>query len=350
MKSHYTIPFFIPHKGCPFSCIFCDQNKITGETGIIPPSGVAAKIRSYLKTIPKRDTFVEAAFFGGSFTGLKRDLQRSYLEKVRPFIKKGRIQGIRISTRPDLIDVDILAMLKKFGVERIELGVQSMSDKVLRKTKRGHTASDVEKASRLILDKGFMLGHQLMVGLPGSTLKVELSSAKKSIRLGAEEVRIYPLVVIKGTPLANMWRRGLYAPLSEGEAIKRCAALISLFEENKVRVIRCGLHPSEGLLSGREYCAGPFHPAFRQKVETYLYLGLFRSLFKNKKLLKRIKTIYYNPKETSSVIGYCRTNAVYIEEAINRRGILKASASVRSGAVRLRFNNGKLMTVKREKH
>ncbi|MEE8359500.1 MAG: radical SAM protein [Candidatus Omnitrophota bacterium] len=350
MKSHYTIPFFIPHKGCPFSCIFCDQNKITGKTGIIPPSGVAPKIRSYLKTIPKRDVFVETAFFGGSFTGLKRDLQRSYLEKVRPFIKKGQIQGIRISTRPDFIDADILAMLKKFGVERIELGVQSISDKVLKRSGRGHTAYDVERASRLILEKGFRLGHQLMVGLPGSTFKDELLSAKRSIMLGAGEVRIYPLVVIKGTPLAKMWSKGLYIPLSEGEAIKRCAALISLFEKEKVRVIRCGLHPSKGLLSGKEYCAGPFHPAFRQKVETYLYRMLFKAIFKDKKLLRTIKTIFYNPKEASSVIGYCRANAVYIEGLVDRRGIFKASASTKPGTVCLRFNNGKRMTAKRSKY
>ncbi|MFH1752839.1 MAG: radical SAM protein, partial [Candidatus Omnitrophota bacterium] len=212
MRSHYTIPFFIPHEGCPFSCIFCDQNKITGQADAVKPGGVAPKIRSYLKTIPKKGARVEVAFFGGSFTGLGKDLQCSYLEKVAPFLRSGAIDGIRVSTRPDFIDLETLKMLKRYGVKRVELGVQSMSESVLKKALRGHTFQDIERASSLILNSRLRLGHQLMIGLPGSTLRHEIASAMKSIRMGASEVRIYPLVVIKGTPLEKMWKSGAYIP------------------------------------------------------------------------------------------------------------------------------------------
>lgn len=260
---HYTIPFFIPHKGCTHLCIFCDQNRITGEK-IPDVHEVPEKIEKYLSTMPKEGAHIEVGFFGGSFTGLPQEVQQKYLDAVKPFLKDRRVQGLRLSTRPDLIDKDVVSFLKGKGVTCIELGVQSMDNKVLTASKRGHTAEDTEKASRIILDAGIELGHQMMLGLPLSTLRGELFTAKRMKEMGAGQVRIYPALVIKGTRLAELWENGEYEPLSLEEAAERAAHLIKYFESNNIKVIRCGLHPSEGLVSREEYLAGPFHPTFGQ--------------------------------------------------------------------------------------
>jgi histone acetyltransferase (RNA polymerase elongator complex component) len=262
---HYTIPFFIPLKGCTRKCIFCDQRRITGES-MPDPADVPGKIRRYLATMPAEGIHVEVGFFGGSFTGLPLNIQEEFLSAVRPFVDGGSVRGIRLSTRPDLIDESIVSFLKGLCVTCIELGVQSMSDEILAAAKRGHTSKDTEKASRQIKEAGLVLGHQMMLGLPRSGFTEEWFTARRIKELGAEQVRIYPVIVIKGTELAEMWRRKEYRPLSEEEAVERAAKLISYFEANDIKVIRCGLHPSEGLLSGEEYLAGPFHPAFGQKA------------------------------------------------------------------------------------
>lgn len=264
---HYTIPFFIPLRGCPFKCIFCDQEKITGR-GMPDARDVPGKITKYLSTMPD-DAHIEVGFFGGSFTGLPERAIREFLEPVKPFIGAGRVKGIRLSTRPDLINKDVIDLLKAYNVICIELGVQSMSDKVLAASSRGHTALDTERASRMILAEGLVLGHQMMLGLPLSTLKDEMYTAEKIAELGAAQVRIYPALVIKDTEMALMWQRGEYVPLSLNEGVERAGRLIRYFEDRSIKVIRCGLHPSEGLISGEEYLAGPFHPAFGQKAREY---------------------------------------------------------------------------------
>jgi histone acetyltransferase (RNA polymerase elongator complex component) len=264
-KRYYIIPFFIPHKGCTHKCVFCDQKRITGEDAP-RAEDVPEKIEKYLSTMPGTGAHIEIGFFGGSFTGLSLEAQEKFLKPVKTFLDKGRVQGIRLSTRPDLIDEKTVLFLKKQGVSCIELGVQSMSDKVLSASKRGHTAKDTEQASRVILAEGLMLGHQMMLGLPSSGPDEELYTAERISELGAGQVRIYPVVVIRGTELADLWLGGKYVPLEEEEAVKRAARLILFFESKGVKVIRCGLHPSEGLISGEECLAGPFHPAFGQKA------------------------------------------------------------------------------------
>lgn len=303
MKAHYTIPFFIPLRGCPYKCIFCDQNKITGKE-TAHPEDIAKTIQNYLSTIRGSASHIEVGFFGGTFTGLPINIQEEYLKEIRPFINDRKIHGIRLSTRPDFINDDILDILKKYNVTCIELGVQSMSDKVLKASKRGHTAKDTIKASKMILKKGFKLGHQIMAGLPQSTFKDELCTAKQSKKLGAKEVRIYPVLVIKNTELAELWEKGDYSPLSEDDAINRCANLIIYLEANNIKVIRCGLHPSDGLAIGKDLLAGPFHVSFRQKVENRIFSDMLGHISSKYNPIK----ILYNPDDEASIFGYQNIN------------------------------------------
>ena len=230
------------------------------------PESVPGKIEQYLATMPGSGVHKEVGFFGGTFTGLSLQEQRHFLEPVRPFLEEERVQGLRLSTRPDLVDEKKARFLKTHGVTCVELGVQSMSDSVLARSKRGHTAEDVKNASWAILTEGLSLGHQMMVGLPDSSLEDELYTAKCIAHLGASQVRIYPVIVICETELAEEWRLEKYEPLPLEEALDRAALLIQFFESNDIKVIRCGLHPSEGLLSGEEYLAGPFDPRFGQRA------------------------------------------------------------------------------------
>lgn len=258
---NYTIPFFIPHKGCAHRCVFCDQSAITSAR--MPMArDVPLKIEKFLSTMPPGDKKVQVGFFGGSFTGIPYSVQEEYLSPVKTFIEEGRICGIRLSTRPDLIDENSLDFLRNRGVHCIELGVQSMSPDVLEASGRGHTTEDTEKASYLIKSRGFELAHQMMLGLPESDFDKEMRTALRISEMGASQVRIYPLIVMEDTELAGMWQRGEYAPLDLEEAVERAANIISFFVSKGVKVIRCGLHATEGLLSGSGFLAGPFHPAF----------------------------------------------------------------------------------------
>ena len=341
MKKFYTIPFFIPHLGCPFSCIFCGQKKISGRTKAVLPREIAPTIEKYIKTIPKNNTHREVAFFGGSFTAIPIEEQTAYLKEVIPFIKSGDIQGVRLSTRPDFIDTKIFRNLKKYNVNTIELGVQSMSEDVLKKAKRGHTAKDVKKASGLIKKMGFNLGHQLMAGLPGSSLRKEIMTAKAVIKMKADEVRIYPVIVVRGTALETMYRKGLYKPLEEEEAIARCAELVKLFRRNRIKVLRCGLHPSRGFLSGKDMIKGPFHEAFGQKVESFIYGEILKKFIDREKKPGRIKRIIFHPKATASVIGHKRHNAAYIERITGNFKMFSSSCALSEGELIAEYKNGK---------
>jgi histone acetyltransferase (RNA polymerase elongator complex component) len=271
---HFTIPFFIPHRGCPHKCVFCDQRGITGEDGlkIISPEDIVSRIDTYLSTMPASGVHVQVGFFGGSFTGIADEEQRTLLAPVKRFIEEKRVHGIRVSTRPDLIDEKKVCLLKSHHVNCIELGVQSVAADVLEASLRGHSPEDVFEASRVIKSAGLELVHQLMLGLPLSSYDKEFLTARTAVDLGAGQVRIYPVIVMKGTELAKMWKRKEYVPLETEEAVERAARLINFFRKEGVKVIRCGLHPSEGLISGEEYLAGPFHPAFghlaRQRAES----------------------------------------------------------------------------------
>lgn len=304
-KKHFNIPVFIPELACPFQCIYCNQRKITGITNISSGEEINKIIRSHLSTIPAEDTETELAFFGGNFTGISLPDQKSFLELAQPFITSGRIQGIRISTRPDYITPEILRMLKDYHVTIIELGAQSMDNEVLKLSKRGHTADDTINASRMILDYGFRLGLQMMTGLPGDTFEKSLYTADCFVNLGATQTRIYPALVIRGTQLGELYQQGKYQPLKLEEAIRRSKKLLLFFENAGVNVIRVGLHPSEGLLTGNDLVAGPFHPSFRELVLTEIWTDLLSPLSKNP---GKTLTLRVPPGQMNYAIGYSGKN------------------------------------------
>lgn len=262
MKKHANIPIFIPHLGCPNNCVFCNQRSISGHASF-DESTVPAEIDEALLTIEKRgsDIETEIAFFGGSFTGIDRSLMVSLLETAYAYIRSGRVDSIRLSTRPDYIDEEILSILEKYGVRTIELGLQSMSDEVLQKTKRGHTVKQAEDACRLIKKHGFELVGQMMIGLPGSDMKKELETAEKICALGADGARVYPTVIFYNTELCEMARLGEYQPLSNEEAVIRTAAVLKVLDKSGVPCIRVGLCASENLADEKEVYGGANHSA-----------------------------------------------------------------------------------------
>lgn len=270
-KKHYIIPIFVPHEGCPHNCVFCNQNSITGASSNINGYFVQDTVDKYLKTINKHDAIVEVSFFGGTFTAINKENQNELLSSVRKYKENGEINYIRLSTRPDYIDHEIMQNLKKNLVDIIELGVQSMDDEVLRRSGRGHSSNDVVEASNLIKEYGFTLGHQIMIGLPGDTFEKDILTTKKIIELAPDMCRIYPALVIKDTPMEIMYNNCTYKPYSLDEAIEISKILYIMLISNNINVIRVGLQPTEEINEGKEIVAGPFHPAFREMVESKIF-------------------------------------------------------------------------------
>jgi len=312
MKKEYIIPIFVPNLGCPNDCTFCNQKKISGEQKQVTAEDVRKTVEYYLKNFKDDSKYVEIAFFGGSFTGIDKDKQIELLEAANEFIKSKQVSSIRISTRPDYIDRKTLKLLKKYHVKTIELGVQSSNDYILKKSKRGHTFKNVVKASKLIRFYGFTLGHQMMVGLPESTEHDEINTARDLIKLKPKIVRIYPVLVIKGTELAREYSKGDYTPLTVEQAVERCKEIAYMFRKKNINIIRIGLQNTSEITSpeedGSEVLAGPFHPAFRQLVEGAMWYDSIAEKIKNiNSKVKKIE-IVVNPANVNDVIGHKKVN------------------------------------------
>ncbi len=312
------IPIFVPHRGCPNDCVFCNQKKITGRaSNNLNKNYVIDIIESYSRT---RNKYSDLAYFGGSFTAIDLDLQIELLEVAYFYKNKGFFDNIRISTRPDAINDDILKIQKKYGVTIIELGIQSMDDEVLKTANRGHSVEDSINASKLIKDYGFILGHQIMPGLPGSNKAKDIETCRKSIELKPDIARIYPTLVIKETELENMYKENRYKPLSLEEAVSLSSKLYSLYTLNNIKVIRIGLQNTDTINEDNDVIAGPFHPAFRQLVEEKLYLNCIVDNLKNSKLKEDI-TIKTSKKLMSYVVGHGKNNINFIKKTFSIKRI-----------------------------
>lgn len=321
MKKEYIIPIFVPHLGCPNDCTFCNQKKISGQKTKVTAKEVSDNIEYFLSNFKDNTKKVEVAFYGGSFTGIPVETQEELLSAAYEYIKQGKVDSIRISTRPDYINKEILNLLKKYNVQTIELGVQSTNDFILNKCKRGHTFADVKKASKLIRKNKFILGHQMMVGLPESTQNDEIRTAKDLIKLKPKIVRIYPVLVIKDTKLEEEYLNGEYIPNTLEQAIETSSILLKMFNKKKIDVIRIGLQSTDEICSSEnetsQVVAGPYHPAFRQLVESRIFYDKISE--KVKKLNSKVRNIkvLVNGKCVNNFVGHKRENIKRIKEIYN---------------------------------
>lgn len=334
MKKQYIIPIFVPHLGCPNDCVFCNQKSISGQTKQVTKEDVKNIIEEHLKYI-KKDSKVEVAFFGGSFTGIEEAKQEELLSAAYEYIKQKKVDSIRISTRPDYIDKKILKRLKKYKVKTIELGVQSANDYILKKAGRGHTFEDVVKASKLIRWYGFELGHQMMVGLPESTTVDEINTAKQLIKLKPKMVRIYPVLVIKNTKLEKDYNEGKYKPLTVTQAVEVCKELVKLFVKKHIEVIRIGLQPTDTITNPdndkSEVVAGPFHPAFRQLVESGMWYDVIVEKIKQLNIKVKEVVVTVNPADVNNVIGQRKDNINNLRDVYDVDLIVKADEKIKQG-------------------
>jgi len=308
------IPIFIPHFGCPYRCIYCDQHKISGAVKAPTPREVKSTIERYLKTIPKNER-VEAAFFGGTFTLLPEKLQQKYLKTVFPYVKNKKIAGIRMSTHPEAVTEKSIKLFKKMGGCLVELGVQSLDRDVLKKAKRAMNFNTIKNSGRVIKKSGLDLGVQVMLGLPGDTLEKSIETACKLVKLKPKTSRIYPAIVLKGTGLGELFKKGKYKPLSMEDAIEWSARVADVFEKGGVKVIRIGLHPSDDLNSKGSILAGPYHASFGEMARARQMRNKIINILGPKKIPNRSYIEIHAPKNLFNFIsGHKGSEKKYLED------------------------------------
>ncbi len=335
MKKQYIIPIFVPHLGCPNDCIFCNQKSISGQKTNMTKEKAKKIIDDYLKSMTDENAQIEIAFFGGSFTAIETERQEELLQTAYEYVKSGKVESIRVSTRPDCIDKEILKRLKKYKVKTIELGVQSANDYILKRANRGHTFEDVKKASKLIRWYGFKLGHQMMVGLPESTRIDEINTAKALVKLKPKMIRIYPVLVVKNTKLEEEYEQGIYEPLSVVQAVEICKEIVRIFADKKIDIIRIGLQSTDEISDPQneksEVVAGPYHPAFRQLVESGMWYDAI--VGKIKKLNVKVKKVQVtvNPIDANNVIGHKKENVQKLKDTYDVDLILKQDKNIKQG-------------------
>jgi histone acetyltransferase (RNA polymerase elongator complex component) len=312
------IPVFLPSLGCRERCLFCNQK--AALEGPPSPSSIRNFIEASLIQIPynKKPMEKQVAFYGGSFTAIHREDQVRYLKEVQPFFASGLVDSIRISTRPDALDEEILSLLKEYGVKTIEVGVQSMIDEVLSIANRGHSAEDTVSATLRLKQWGFEVGHQLMIGLPGDTCDRFLQTLDRVVELRPDFVRIHPTLVLKGAPLENLWREGGYSPLQLEEAVQWLKQGLVKLEDSSIRVARIGLQPTDELK--RDFLAGPYHPALRQLIDSAVFFEMATSLLQTSQ--KNNHALFLcHPKEISNLRGQKNENILRLKKHFNLRDI-----------------------------
>ncbi len=310
---HANIPIFIPHLGCPNDCVFCNQRTISGH-GDFDPSQVKGEIESAIATLGDRSA--EIAFFGGSFTGIDRALMIYLLDVARDFVDGTKVTGIRMSTRPDYIDEEIIGILLRYPVSAVELGIQSTADAVLAACRRGHGLQDSHKAFRLLTDADIPTVGQMMIGLPSATPASERRTAEDICRLGASAARVYPTVVFHGTELCRMATDGLYTPITDEEAAVRSADVLDVFDRHRVKVLRVGLCASENLSSPDEVFAGANHPAIGELAMSELFYRRITDALGDAHKGDSV-TLYVAPGCTSQAIGQGKRNIKRLKENLN---------------------------------
>ena len=305
------IPVFVPHLGCPNDCVFCNQRRISGSVTPATPQDVVEAIER-AKTLTGPETRRQLAFYGGSFTAIPVSEQEALLDAAGPYLESGDIVSLRLSTRPDAIDAATLKRLKAYGVETIELGAQSMSERVLALSGRGHTAQDVADASAQVKAAGFKLILQMMTGLPGADDESDVESARRIAALKPDGVRVYPTVIVRDTALFDIWKAGRYKEHTVEDAVRVCAKILPIFEEAHIPVIRLGLNPTEDL-SGGDAVGGAYHPALGELVKSRIMRekaeALLEGVLPGSEAVLRV-----NPRLMSQLVGQHGANRAYLTE------------------------------------
>ncbi len=325
------IPVFVPHWGCGHTCVFCDQRQITGQRLPATARTVEEAMRQAAALPPGAKR--QLAFYGGSFTAIPPKEQEELLAAAQEYVLRGELTSLRLSTRPDAIDGETLERLKRYEVETIELGAQSMDDKVLRLSGRGHTAADVEKAAKEVKEAGFSLVLQMMTGLPGASDESDLETGRRLAALKPDAVRIYPTVIVRGTELEKRWRAGSYAEHRVEDAVRVCAKLIPLFEEAGIPILRLGLNPTEELSNGAAV-GGAYHPALGELVRSRILRNRAEELLGGLEPGTAV-TLGVNARELSQMIGQKRENITYLKEHCSLAELSVRPADVPPGELRV---------------
>lgn len=331
---HYNIPIFVPHIGCTHNCVFCNQKKITGKNDVLNYDEIDDIIEKNIETINSTDAerYVEIAFFGGSFTAIDEKIQNRLCEIAHRYLKMGKINGIRCSTRPDAIDEKCLERLKNYGFTAIELGVQSTDDEVLKKSGRGHTAKDVFDAAKLIKQYGFSLGLQMMLGLVCDTKEKMYKTADDIISLKPDCVRIYPTLVISDTPLFDMMKAGKYTPLSLDETVDILAVLLEKFYKKNINVIRVGLQTTDEV--NENTVTGPYHPAIREMAESKMFRQKIEKYIAENKETGNV-TVFSNSKNISAIAGHKQENKRYFRQKYSLDFKVKTDNNLNIGEIKI---------------
>lgn len=316
MNKCNIIPIFVPHMGCPHDCIFCNQRKITDFVDVLDENEMKNNIEKYIQYFKNKSIPIEIAFYGGSFTGIHKNLMIRYLEIAKYYIDRGIINSIRISTRPDYINKEILEVLKQYNVNTIELGVQSMTKGTLDLNNRGHNVDCVYESSSLIKKYDIKLGLQMMVGLYGDTFETVLNTAFELCKIKPNFVRVYPTLTIKDTELERLYYLKKYKPMSLEDSIYLCKYVYILFEYYKIPIIRLGLQSSDNISEDGDIVAGPYHPAFRELVESSIYKDIIEKFICVYNIKNTCKIECYN-SEISKIIGNKKSNVKYFKEKYN---------------------------------
>lgn len=321
VAKRHILPFFIPHLGCPNQCIFCDQRRISGQCKAVQPSDLTAALAGLTDDAEIKP---ELAFYGGSFTAIDENLQTEFLQVAYQALRRGKISGIRISTRPDAIDRQICERLRAYGVGTVELGVQSMTDDTLVAARRGHTAEASVAALRMLKSHGFVSGVQLMPGLPREPVEAVVGGARRILVERPDMLRIYPTVVVAGTALAAMYEAGEFVPLGLDEAVEISLRIKLLAEHYGVAVIRTGLQPTEELAG--EVVAGPYHPAFGFLVQAAMWREKLKMALAD---FPQARECFVNKRDIAAVIGEKRANLRCYPPNLRIRGAELPQGSLR---------------------
>lgn len=337
------LPVFVPHLGCPNDCVFCNQRRISGSVNPATPADVEKAIEN-AAGLPKNGQKRQLAFYGGSFTAIPVSEQTSLLEAAYRHLLTGELDAIRLSTRPDAIDGEVLARLKRYGVETVELGAQSLDDEVLRLSGRGHTAADVENAAKAVKGAGFRLILQMMTGLPGADDESSVETAKKIIALKPDGVRIYPTVIVRDTALYDLWQAGKYPEHTVEDAVRVCAKLVPLFEEAGIPIIRLGLNPTEELSSGAA-AGGAYHSALGELVKSRILLQ------KAEKLLEGVApgssvTLNVHQSLVSQMTGQHRCNVETLRREFSLNELKIQGTDIEKGEIRIQFKENEELGVR----